>query len=185
MQDRDELISKLGEIFREYGFAGTSLSAITARTGLGKSSLYHFFPNGKNEMAAEVLNNIDQWFEQNIFVPLRKSEDPLTGISNMFKAVNVYFDSGNRICLVGAFALDNTRDQFSQEVSAYFTAWTNALAFALKRIGFSPTDAKASAEDIVANIQGALVLARSQNNPKIFARTLKRLQKRIVATTNA
>lgn len=184
MQDREELISRLGEIFREHGYAGTSLSAITARTGLGKGSLYHFFPDGKTEMAAAVLHNIDQWFEQNVFTPLRKNEDSLTGINNMFKAVNLYFESGNRICLVGAFALDNTRNQFSQEVSTYFTAWINALALALKRIGYSPSDAKTSAEEIVTGIQGALVLARSQNNPKIFTRTLKRLQQQVISTAN-
>ena len=185
MQDRDELISDLGEIFREYGFAGTSLSEITARTGLGKGSLYHFFPNGKVEMAEAVLNNIDTWFQENVFIPLRESEDALNGIDDMFDAVSTYFDSGNRICLVGAFALDNTRDQFLQEVSEYFTDWISALTIALKRSGFTSTAAKATAEDIVLGIQGALVLARSQEDPKIFTRTLKRMQQRIASTENA
>ena len=185
MQDRDELISNLGEIFREYGFAGTSLSEITARTGLGKGSLYHFFPNGKTEMAEAVLNNIDTWFQENVFIPLRESEDALDGIDNMFNAVSNYFDSGNRICLVGAFALDNTRDQFLQEVGEYFTDWITALSIALKRSAYTPNTAKSMAEDIVLGIQGALVLARSQEDPKIFTRTLKRLRQRISSTDNA
>ena len=183
--DRSDLVSSLGEIFREYGFAGTSLTQITARTGLGKGSLYHFFPDGKTEMAEEVLDNIDTWFQHNVFIPLRESEDADAGINAMFKAVNLYFDSGNRVCLVGAFALDNTRDQFSQAVSGYFAKWINALAFALKRIGYSASDAKSTAEDIVVSIQGALVLARSQDNPQTFTRTLKRLQKRVVFTSHA
>ncbi len=185
MHDRDELISELGEIFRENGFAGTSLSEITARTGLGKGSLYHFFPNGKSEMAEAVLHNIDAWFQENVFIPLRESDDALDGIDDMFAAVNAYFDSGNRICLVGAFALDNTRDQFLQEVSTYFSDWISALANALKRSGFAAAVAKSMAEEIVLGIQGALVLARSQEDPKIFTRTLKRLQQRIAATDHA
>lgn len=185
MQDRDQLISDLGEIFREFGFAGTSLSEITARTGLGKGSLYHFFPNGKTEMAEAVLHNIDTWFQENVFIPLRESDDSLNGIFDMFDAVNTYFDSGNRICLVGAFALDNTRDQFLQDVSGYFTEWIAALAIALRRSGFTPAVAKSLAEDTVLGIQGALVLARSQDDPKIFIRTLKRLQQRIASTENA
>ena len=181
--ERNDLISSLGEIFREYGFTGTSLSEITARTGLGKGSLYHSFPKGKTEMAEAVLNHIDAWFQQNVFIPLRESEDPMEGIDNMFNAVNLYFDSGNRICLVGAFALDNTRDQFMQEVRDYFQEWINALISALKRTGFSAGEAKATAEDIVLGIQGALVLARSQNNSKIFTRTLKRLQKQVESSS--
>ena len=185
MQDREELITILGEIFREYGFAGTSLSEITARTGLGKGSLYHFFPNGKTEMAEAVLHNIDTWFRENVFIPLRNSENGIDGIDDMFDAVSNYFDSGNRICLVGAFALDNTRDQFLQEIGKYFKDWISALTFALKQSGISASAARSMAEDIVLGIQGALVLARSQGDPKIFTRTLKRLQQRVTSTAHA
>ena len=181
---RSDLVATLGEVFREYGFAGTSLSEITNRTGLGKSSLYHFFPNGKTEMAEAVLNNIDAWFQSNVFTPLREPTNTAESINAMFKAVNHYFQSGNRICLIGAFALDNTRDQYSQKVSAYFKDWINALALALKRIGYSHSQARTLAEDIVIGIQGALVLARSQNDPKAFTRTLRRLQKRVELPAN-
>ncbi len=44
---RSDVIPALGETFRERGFSGASLSEITARTGLGKSSLYHFSPAEK------------------------------------------------------------------------------------------------------------------------------------------
>lgn len=178
--ERSDVIPALGEIFREYGFSGASLSEITDRTGLGKGSLYHFFPKGKTEMAEAVLDDIDLWFEENVYRPLRENKDSIAGINSMFKEVHRYFDSGNRICLVGAFALDNTRDQFSEKVHSYFKAWVQSLSAALKRCGFTQGEAKIAAEDVVGGIQGALVLARSQDDPKIFTRTLKRLQNRII-----
>ncbi len=177
--ERSDVIPILGEIFREHGFSGASLSEITRRTGLGKGSLYHFFPNGKKEMAEAVLDEVATWFEENVYSPLRESDDADSGINKMFQAVDRYFCSGKRICLVGAFALDDTRDQFSTEISAYFTAWTKSLAIALKRKGFSAKEAKDNAEDIVVGIQGALVLARSQDDAKLFTRALKRLQRRL------
>ncbi len=176
---RSDLILTLGEIFREHGFAGTSLSEITNRTGFGKSSLYHFFPDGKTEMAEAVLCNIDLWFKNNVFTPLREQNDTVASINAMFKSVDEYFNSGNRICLVGAFALDNTRDQFSQKVSDYFKEWIDALTLALKRSGHRQAQARSMAEEVVIGIQGALVLARSQNDPKAFSRTINRLRKRI------
>ena len=182
--NRSELIATLGEVFREYGYSGTSLSEITNQTGLGKSSLYHFFPNGKAEMAEAVLNDIDTWFDQNVFIPLREPNDTAESINAMFKAVDRYFQSGNRICLVGAFALDNTRDQFIQKVSAYFKEWIDALALALKHIGYSRSQARIFAEEVVVSIQGALVLARSQDDPNAFTRTLNRLRKRVVLNSN-
>lgn len=174
--DRSEAIPALAEIFREHGFAGASLSEITTGTGLGKGSLYHFFPGGKEEMGRAVLDDVDGWFSANVFTPLRESADPVAGIDHMFKAVDRFFHSGRRICLVGTFALDDTRDRFAPEIQSYFAAWTGALAAALKRSGFDTKAARETAEDVVAGIQGALVLARSQNDPKVFTHAIKRLQ---------
>src|SRR5262249_23293145 len=117
--ERDDVIPALGEIFREYGFEGTSLSVITEKTGLGKGSLYHFFPGGKEEMATMVLTEIDAWFQENVYRPLRDSDDPKAGIDHMFAAVEEYFRAGRRVCLVGVFALDNTRDRFGAAVKSY------------------------------------------------------------------
>jgi len=179
---RDEVVPLLGEIFREHGYAGTSLSEITNQTGLGKSSLYHFFPGGKSEMAEAVLSEIDAWFTKNVFLMLREDNDPLQGIDAMFDEVDRYFNSGRRICLVGAFALDNTRDLFFQEVSNYFAEWIKALTLALKRYSLSASEAKMLAEEVVVGIQGALVLARSQNNARYFTRTIERLRERVNET---
>jgi AcrR family transcriptional regulator len=176
--ERSEVVPALAEIFREHGFAGASLSVITEGTGLGKGSLYHFFPGGKEEMGRAVLDDVDNWFRENVFVPLRESEDPVAGIDHMFRAVDQFFRSGRRICLVGSFALDDTRDRFAAEVQSYFAAWTEALADVLKRSGISTKSAQEAAEDVVAGIQGALVLARARDDPKIFTRVLKRLQQR-------
>lgn len=180
---RGDIIPILSELFREYGFAGTSLSEITNRTGLGKSSLYHYFPNGKNEMAEAVLDDIATWFEQNVFIHLREPNDSAKSIRAMFKSIDSYFQSGNRICLVGAFALNETRDHFLQKVSGYFKEWIDALAFALKQAGYSHSQARIFAEEVVTSIQGALVLARSLDDPSTFTRTLKRLQNRVVISS--
>ena len=170
--ERHDVIPALGEIFREHGFSGTSLSKITHRTGLGKSSLYHFFPKGKKEMAEAVLDDVDEWFEAHVFSSLRDSKDPKSGINNMFDEIDRYFYSGNRICLLGAFALDDTRDQFAARVNSYFSAWCDALTAALKRTGLGAIQARDTSEFIVASIQGAIVLARSQDDSSVFTRVL-------------
>lgn len=176
--ERRDVIPALAEIFREHGFAGASLSTISEKTGLGKGSLYHFFPNGKEEMARAVLDDVADWFERNVFAALRNTDDPAAGIDRMFEATGQFFHSGRRICLVGTFALDDTRDRFAIEVRSYFVAWTRALTVALKRNGFDARSAREASEDIVAGIQGALVLARAEDDPALFTRALKRLRHR-------
>lgn len=179
ISSRAALLPRLGEVFRAHGYEGASLTLITSATGLGKGSLYHLFPGGKAQMAKEVLAEIDGWFEREVFAPLRAGADAQAGIAHMFKAVDDYFRSGRRVCLVGVFALGAARDEFADAVHGYFERWHEALASALRRAGHGRGEAEELSEDILAGIQGALVLARAADDPKIFSRALKRLTRRV------
>ncbi|MDD3445032.1 MAG: TetR/AcrR family transcriptional regulator [Zavarzinia sp.] len=172
VSERADVLPLLGEVFREHGYEGASLARITAATGLGKGSLYHFFPGGKEEMAAAVLAEIDGWFEREIYAPLRDGADPAAAIDHMFAACDAYFRSGRRVCLVGAFALADTRDRFAVALRDYFAAWVAALAAALQRLGRTEIDAHAAAEAVVGAVQGAIVLARALGDTAVFTRLL-------------
>jgi len=76
VSDRADLLPLLAECFARTATKGATLALISEATGLGKGSLYHFFPDGKAQMAAEVVADIDSWFEVNIFAPLREADDP-------------------------------------------------------------------------------------------------------------
>ncbi len=179
--ERSDVIPILAEVFRKNGYEGASLTVIGRETGLGKGSLYHFFPGGKEEMAAAVLEEIDNWFVARIFTPLRQSDDPGEAIRLMCASANDYFRSGRRICLVGAFALDNVRDRFASRIRGYFAEWADALAGVLEKAGWPASIAYDLAEEAVAGIQGALVLARALDDPSAFARALARIESRLLA----
>ena len=172
---RGQAIARIAEVFRAHGYEAASLSLITEATGLGKGSLYNLFPRGKEQMAEEVLAHIDGWFERHVFAPLR-DDDGGEGVAAMFDAVDRYFESGGRVCLVGVFALGSARDHFAKALRDYFQAWERALAGALRKQGFAPPEAKQRAEDILLGIQGALVLARANHDTGVFRRALKRLR---------
>jgi AcrR family transcriptional regulator len=178
--ERADVLPALSEVFREHGFEGASLALIGQRTGLGKGSLYHFFPGGKEEMAAAVLAEIDGWFEQHVFRPLRE-EAPQRAMPEMIRSVGAYFRSGGRVCLVGAFALGDVRDRFAAAIRSYFAAWIEALAQALVRAGRDEAVALDRAEEAVAAIQGALVLARALDDTEAFRRSLARIEGRLLA----
>jgi AcrR family transcriptional regulator len=173
--DRERLLPVLGEVFREHGYEGASLALISAATGLGKGSLYHHFPGGKEEMATSVLAEIDSWFEAQVFAPLRAPADPHAAIAVMFTSVDAYFRTGRRVCLVGALALSETRDRFATAVCDYFARWVSALSDALRRAGHGRKTATMLAEEIVGGIQGAIVLSRALDDPDVFRRILSRL----------
>jgi TetR/AcrR family transcriptional repressor of lmrAB and yxaGH operons len=179
---RAGLLPVLAEVFREHGYEGASLSLIGRATGLGKGSLYNLFPGGKAEMAACVLAEIDAWFEANLYAPLREAERPAEAVSDMFDAVEAYFRSGRRVCLVGVVALGSERERFAEAVRSYFARWVAALADALKRSGRNDAASVALAEEVVAQIQGAIVLARALGEPAVFTRAMTVLRARVAAT---
>ena len=178
--EKADAIPLIAEVFRELGYEGATFSRITARTGLSKGSLYHFFPGGKEETARAVLTHIHEWFENHIFTSLAQ-EEPGPAIAGMWQAVSDYFHGGGRVCLVGVFALDETRDRFAEAIRGYFIRWIDVLADALGRAGLDEARARTLAEGAVSGIQGALVLARALNEPEVFTRTLAQLQAGIEA----
>ncbi|MEJ5082086.1 TetR/AcrR family transcriptional regulator [Ochrobactrum sp. MYb379] len=177
--ERSDAIAALAEVFREHGYEGASLALIGKATGLGKGSLYHFFPNGKEEMVRAVLSEIEQWFEHSIYVPLRDGRDPNAAITAMLDETAKYFKSGRRVCLVGALAVSNTRDLFAQAIRRYFVAWVDALQSALVRRGHDSGQARALSEDAVLAIQGAIVLSRAIDDPAVFQRAIDQLRGRL------
>lgn len=179
--ERSDAVASLAEVFREHGYEGASLALIGKATGLGKGSLYHFFPNGKEEMLQAVLVEIEQWFQDSVYSPLRDGDDADAAITAMLDETAKYFRSGRRVCLVGALAVTNTRDLFAQAIRGYFVAWVDALQAALVRQGRDAEQARLLSEDAVLAIQGAIVLSRALDDPAVFQRAIDQLHSRLAA----
>jgi TetR/AcrR family transcriptional regulator, lmrAB and yxaGH operons repressor len=173
--ERHDILPLLGEVFRQYGFEAASIARVAEHTKLGKGSLYHFFPGGKEEMADAVLAHIHDWFETNVFAPLQ-DQPPVQAIDTMFTATDLYFRSGQRVCLVGAIALEETRDRFATSINGYFSRWMTVLSGCLIRAGFAPDEAKRRARRVIAGIQGGIVLARALDDPQHFSLMLEDLR---------
>lgn len=179
--ERADLVPKLAELFRQHGYAGTSLGAIGRATGLGKGSLYHFFPGGKRAMAEAVLAESGRVFAVEVLGALRHPGDPKEAIREMCRAVDRHYRAGRRVCLYAAFARDATREEFAPVLRRHFQLWTEALAQALVRAGRGPAAARTEATDALAAIEGAMALARAADDPRIFAGALARLEARLLA----
>lgn len=170
----------LAEAFREHGYDAASLAILSQATGLGKGSLYNFFPGGKAEMMAVVLADIDAWFCATIFAPLEQVRDPATAIRSMIEAVTTYFRSGGRVCLVGWIGLGSSGDAFASRVSDYFARWISALTHCLEAGTVAPSQARSLAEETVCGIQGAIILSRALGDEAAFGRIVGRHEERLL-----
>lgn len=53
-KEKAQIVGRLFIVFRDHGYEGASLADLSRATKLGKSSLYHHFPRGKEQMAEAV-----------------------------------------------------------------------------------------------------------------------------------
>lgn len=93
----------------------------------------------------------------------------------MLDSVDEYFRSGQRLCLVGAFATSESRDLFSDQVQEFFGAWREALIATLHRAGLSKQNSESFALEILVGVQGGLVGARGLNDGTASTRTIENL----------
>ncbi|WP_414738966.1 TetR/AcrR family transcriptional regulator [Mycobacterium nebraskense] len=63
-RSRTALIDKAATLFRRQGYAATGLNQILEEAGVKPGSLYHHFPQGKQQLAAAVVETEGTGIEQ-------------------------------------------------------------------------------------------------------------------------
>ncbi|RAN39655.1 TetR/AcrR family transcriptional regulator [Hyphomonas sp. GM-8P] len=166
---RDEIVRKLFDLFRHRGFEGAALSDISEATGLGRSSLYHHFPGGKDEMVAAVADFAHGQIEQNILAPLA-GEGPLADrVAAMLETTSAMYDCGREPCLVASLMVSpGLAPDSVGKVQAILNDWIAALAAALEGAGLPAAEAKRRATAAIIDIQGALLVARASGDTGVF-----------------
>ncbi|MDZ7629012.1 MAG: TetR/AcrR family transcriptional regulator [Parvularculaceae bacterium] len=167
---RDEIVTALFGLFRRGGYDVVSLSDISAATGLGKSSLYHYFPGGKPDMAEAVANHRLATMREKLFAPLA-AEIPLPAkIAPMTRSVDSLYAGGDAPCHVANMLPSGVG---SSPLKAIIVEWIEALSEALKQAGIKISAARVLATDAVVRIEGALVVAKATGDKRVFASALR------------
>jgi len=175
------LTDTIADIFVKEGFDGTSLNTLATRTGLGKASLYHHFPGGKREMAAAVYDRVSATFTREVLARLAGKGDPGLRLTQMAQALDKFYDSGHRACLIDVFSIGGAREGFAEKLTEAVTYWVGSIARTLGEAGVEKTTARMRAEDAVISIEGALVVARATGNTEPFRRTIDTLPSRLLS----
>ena len=170
---KDTYIPCLLRLFRQYGYDGATLTKISEATGLGKASLYHHFPGGKDEMVTTVLDYLEQVFQQQIVRSLQSSGEPRSRLQHMGDRLLEVYAGGEQPCLWTILLLGSARDVFHDRVQQIYHQWIAAIAQVLQEAGLDPSLATQRAEEAIILVQGGLVLAQGLNNPAPFQRIIQ------------
>jgi TetR/AcrR family transcriptional repressor of lmrAB and yxaGH operons len=178
---RPDMLDRLMDLFREKGFDGASLSDISESTGLGKSSLYHHFPNGKEEMALQVLSHLEGQLEQALFEPMRSTDPAARKLGRMLDTIDQFYDGGRKACLLERLAASVDAERFRRPLGRAFGRWIEAVEALGVESGLPRHVARTRAEDLVVRIEGALVVCAGTGNTSVFARAIRELRQSVLA----
>ena len=172
-------VPSLLDLFRQLGYDGVTLSKISQATGLGKASLYHHFPGGKDEMVETVLVTLEQGLEQIVLETLRSEGDALTRLQRMGDRLSSAYENGKKPCLLAALMLGSAKDVFQDQVRGLLQLWIDAIAQVLVEAGMDKDLAHQRGEDGVIAIQGALILAQGLGDSSPFQRVIQQLPQQL------
>ena len=181
LMSKSDMLDRLMDLFREKGFDGASVSNISEATGLGKSSLYHHFPNGKQEMALEVLARLQDQLERALFEPTRSTGTPKQKFDRMLDGIDAFYEGGRKACLIERLSASVEVNRFRRPLGRVVAAWIDAVEGLAIEAGLPRATARLRAEDLVVRLEGALVLCASTGNTAIFTRTIRDLRESLLA----
>jgi len=160
---RQRLLDGAGRLLAEKGYAGMELRDVAERGKAPRGSIYHHFPGGKAQLAAEAAEldgvRIRQKIERSIAE--RGLKPTLASFGEVFR--QRASDHPELIgCPVAAAALARPEDPaLAAAATAAFQSWERVIAAALEGEGIEPALAATFAAVVVSTIEGALVRTRA------------------------
>jgi TetR/AcrR family transcriptional repressor of lmrAB and yxaGH operons len=160
---RQRLLEGAGRLLAEKGYAGMELRDVAERGSAPRGSIYHHFPGGKAQLAAEAAEVDGLRVRKSIEASIaeRGLKPTLAGFSEMFRrrAANHPERIG---CPVAATALARPEDPaLAAAATAAFQSWEDVIAKALEDEGVAPKKAATFAGLVISTIEGALVRTRA------------------------
>lgn len=180
VRTRAQAIEDVTRVLRAHGFEGASLSRIQAATGLKSSSLYNYFPGGKDDMADAALDHAAAMVGEGVAAALAHDGPAEERLRLLFDALTRLYEGGRGTCLLNLFAIGDVGERFGERLRGSATRLIDTVATIIAENGVWPDDARRRAEDALIAIEGALVVSRALGRTEPFERTMRELPGRLL-----
>jgi len=180
---RSRILATARELFHGRSYADVGIKEICDIAKVQKGSFYHFFPS-KQDLAMAVIDDMaDDWAHGFIAEAFDRDLPPLERLDYMIDAAYFWQKAAKDIegrmpgCLFGNLALEvSTRDEvlraklnavFDKASDRFHETLNEAMDLAL----IPPLDTEATAQAMLAFLEGTILLAKTRNDPEVV-RTL-------------
>ncbi len=155
-------------LLAKHGLQATSFSTVLELTGAPRGSVYHHFPNGKDELvgaAVEAANaRTMAAFDAMVGAPADQIAERFFGLWRSVLERSV-FSAG---CALLAVTVATDSQPLLEQAGAVFRLWRGRLAELLEVGGLNPEPAAGFAAMLVAASEGAVVMSRAERSMAPF-----------------
>ena len=177
---KERILNSTFDLIWSRSFSDVGVNEICRKAGVVKGSFYHFFPS-KKDLSLEVLDLAWESTKREIFIPSFENDlRPLQKIRKFFNTVyeyhlELYNRTGTLLgCAFGNLALEmstqdeDIRKRIGEVFDEYIHYFETTIKQALLEGDLHDVDPEAAAQSTLAYLEGALMLAKTRNDPDII-----------------
>jgi TetR/AcrR family transcriptional repressor of lmrAB and yxaGH operons len=161
---RDRMVESAVVLLAQRGFQGASFTEVLAHSKAPRGSIYHHFPDGKEQLIAAAI----EYAGARAVLLLdaltgRGAAEIVDAFMAMWRAVleRSGFTAG---CSVLAVTVSADSRELLARAGEVFRAWQARLAELFRAAGLTEADADGLATTLIAASEGAVVLARARQD---------------------
>jgi TetR/AcrR family transcriptional regulator, lmrAB and yxaGH operons repressor len=165
---RERIVEAAGRLLCTRGYAAASLRDIVEEARAPWGSLQHYFPGGKHELAIEAIDAGRVRVGAFIDTAFARTRGADGALRWFFEQSTELLTQSSYVtgCPIGTVALERAAldDDISHACAAALEDWTTRFEAGLRADGLEPRAARRLAGTIIAQYEGALMIARVQRS---------------------
>ncbi|RDI55898.1 TetR family transcriptional regulator [Nocardia mexicana] len=162
---RARILTAATELMRRQGYGATSVKQLTAAARAPIGSLYHHFPEGKQQIAAEALRTSGAAYIQLIPLLMDPFEELRDAVPAAFAAAAADIEQSGwmNMCPVGTVAgeIADSEPPLREVAAEVIASWIEEGAGYFVRRGLRPGPAREFTLAMLSALEGAFILSRT------------------------
>jgi AcrR family transcriptional regulator len=185
-QARERIVAGVADMISRRGLSATSIREMAKHANAPLGSTYHYFPEGKQQLAAEAVRHAGETIARRLRKELQAG--PVAGLRAFLAlwrkiVIDTDFHAG---CPVLAVSIEEPpTDEIPATLVAaaeVFDEWELLLAASLREHGTEPQQAAQLATLIVAAVEGTVAMCRAKHSIEPLDHTAEQLPALIIST---
>ncbi len=171
----ENLLDRAEDMIRLKGFHAVSFRDLADDLGIKSSSVHYHFPQ-KQDLGVALVNRYSERVLSAVDEETRAAQSPDQYLGGLVKVYREALQGADRICLCGILGAESAGlpDEVANAVSQFLAANITWLCAHLPN-EMSNQQKQARATQIVATLQGAMMMANSLKDHRVFDRAVEGL----------